>query len=89
MIPSPSPPGVPDLEESHIIVAARARGVAELGALLVRVCPAGVYRLDEVGALVADHPRCLECGACRAVAPPDGLEWRYPRGGFGVSYRQG
>ncbi len=31
---------------------------------------------------------CLECGTCYAVCDSHAFtRWRYPRGGFGVSYR--
>ena len=38
--------------------------------------------------VVADDAACLECGACLAVAPQT-LGWHYPRGGFGVRFREG
>jgi ferredoxin like protein len=34
------------------------------------------------------HDGCLECGTCYVVCGKDAFtRWRYPRGGFGVSYR--
>lgn len=80
-----------DLDEecSHIEVdqeAARATGAGEL---LARVCPAHVYRVAEDGSVGVEYAACLECGTCRAVAPPGVLRWHYPRGGFGVSFREG
>lgn len=71
--------------ESHIDPSALRAGSAAARAVIA-VCPAGVYR--EVGdRVVADPAACLECGACLAVAPD--LSWHYPRGGTGVSFRQG
>lgn len=32
---------------------------------------------------------CLECGTCRIICPYDNVEWKYPRGGFGVKYKFG
>jgi ferredoxin like protein len=78
-----------DDEGSHIEVdqaAVRAAGAADL---LVRVCPAHVYSTAPDGSLAVQHAACLECGACLAVAPPGALRWHYPRGGFGVAYREG
>jgi ferredoxin like protein len=78
-----------DDEGSHIEIdqeLARSTGVAEL---LVRVCPAHVYSKATDGSIVVQHAACLECGACLAVAAPGSLRWRYPRGGFGVAYREG
>ena len=53
-------------------------------------CPADLYTIKD-GELSFDYAGCLECGTCRVVCPNTGLaiEWHYPRGGFGVSYRFG
>jgi len=51
-------------------------------------CPAGVYTWEEDHISVA-FEGCLECGCCRIVCPFANLEWRYPRGGFGVGFKQG
>lgn len=82
------PPSLPDVECSHIVVAGDGAGTGALGPLLVRVCPAGVYSVGRDGAIAADYARCLECGACGAVAG-SAVTWRYPRGGFGIAYRHG
>ncbi|NCT90446.1 ferredoxin [Cellulomonas sp. APG4] len=77
-----------DEEESHIEIdqeVCRATGTA---ARIIAVCPAGVYS-EQDGQVVADYAACLECGTCLAVAAPGALRWRYPRGGFGVSFREG
>ncbi len=52
------------------------------------VCPANVYS-EQDGKIVADWAGCLECGTCKVACPPQALHWEYPRGGFGVIYRQG
>ena len=57
--------------------------------LLVRVCPAHVFSEAPDGSIVVQHAACLECGTCLAVAAPGSLRWHYPRGGFGVVYREG
>ena len=31
--------------------------------------------------------RCLECGTCLIICEKGALDWKYPRGGFGVRYR--
>ncbi len=79
----------PDDEQSHIEVdqaAARATGA---GPLLVRMCPAHVYSMLADGTVGVTYEACLECGTCLAIAPPGVLRWHYPRGGFGVTYREG
>lgn len=74
---------------SHIVVdrdVARATRAAEI---LIPICPAHVYSLGPDGSLQAEFAACLECGTCLAVAPAGSLRWHYPRGGFGVRYREG
>ena len=78
-----------DQGSSHIEVDQDASRATGAGALLALVCPAHVYRVEADGTVGVDHAACLECGTCLAVAPPGVLRWRYPRGGFGVTYREG
>jgi ferredoxin like protein len=52
------------------------------------VCPAGVYS-EQNGKIIAEWAACLECGTCKAACPTDALTWFYPRGGFGIIYRNG
>jgi ferredoxin like protein len=78
-----------DHEAPHIDIdqdLARASGLLEL---LTRVCPAHVYSSGPDDTIVVQHAACLECGACLALAGDRGLRWHYPRGGFGVTYREG
>jgi ferredoxin like protein len=78
-----------DEDESHIEldqVIARSTGT---GKLLVRVCAAHVYSEAADGSIGVQEAACLECGTCLAVAAPGSLRWHYPRGGFGVAYREG
>lgn len=58
--------------------------------VLVRACPAGLYKIDDSGAQRADFAGCLECGTCRILAG-DGIvaSWRYPGPTMGVEYRYG
>jgi electron transfer flavoprotein-quinone oxidoreductase len=32
---------------------------------------------------------CKQYGTCLAIAAPGALKWHYPRGGFGVQFREG
>lgn len=52
-------------------------------------CPVQNYKLLENEELVFSWEGCLECGACRVVCRRGAVEWNYPRGGFGVTYRYG
>lgn len=53
-------------------------------------CPARVYQWDELEELITvGYEGCFECGSCRVGCPYLNISWRYPRGGYGVSYRFG
>ena len=53
------------------------------------VCPAGVYEWsDEKQKLTVNFENCLECGACRIVCEKQSLEWEYPKGTKGVTFKQ-
>ncbi len=78
-----------DEQESHIAVDQAAVTATGAGPLLVRICPAHVYSMHADGSLGVTYRACLECGTCRALAPAGVLRWHYPRGGLGVSYREG
>jgi ferredoxin like protein len=62
---------------------------AEFGKL-VRVCPAGLYQLDDNGEQTFDYAGCLECGTCRIAAADTVVAvWEYPQPTMGVEYRYG
>ena len=52
-------------------------------------CPARCYTWsEEEQKMTFVHDGCLECGTCYIVCHRNAFtRWRYPRGGFGVSYR--
>ena len=53
-------------------------------------CPAQVYEWDEEKKLInVAWEGCLECGTCRIGCPFANIEWKYPRGGFGIAYKFG
>lgn len=78
-----------DEEESHIEVDQQVVKATGTGRALVACCPAHVYTQERDGTISVDYAGCLECGTCLAVAAPGALKWHYPRGGFGVHFRQG
>ena len=51
-------------------------------------CPAETYKWEDDKLLIA-FENCLECGACKIGCPYLNIQWRYPRGGFGVRYKFG
>ena len=57
---------------------------------LLMACPAGLYKLDDAGAIQFDYAGCLECGTCRILCGSTILrKWEYPQGTLGVEYRYG
>lgn len=78
-----------DTEQPHIEVDQQAAAAVNAGPLLVRICAAHVYSQQPDGSIGVLYAACLECGTCLAVAPPGVLQWRYPKGGMGVIYREG
>lgn len=78
-----------DEDHCHIEVNQDIARQTGTGELLVRICPAHVYGHGADGTITVNHAACLECGTCLAVAAPGALSWHYPRGGFGVVYREG
>lgn len=78
-----------DEGNSHIHVNQEVARATGTGKLLVRVCPAHVYREEADGTISVEYAACLECGTCLAVAAPGALEWHYPEGGMGIEFREG
>ena len=74
-------------EKTHLKIKEGA-DVKRLVDDLLFICPAKVYELDDTGKAIVSFENCLECGTCRVVAP-DEIEWDYPQGGFGVTFRYG
>lgn len=57
---------------------------------LVLACPAGLYKIDEKGAILFDYAGCVECGTCRVLCGSTILEkWEFPVGTLGVEFRWG
>lgn len=74
-------------KEAHITVR-KEQCVKCVERPCLTICPANNYEWDrEKGQLVFSYEGCLECGSCRFMC--EAIEWSYPRGGFGVTYRCG
>ena len=52
------------------------------------VCPAECFSMVE-GKVEFAYDGCLECGSCRQVCEKKAIDWKYPRGGYGVGFRYG
>ena len=54
----------------------------------VYICPANLFTLLSDGQMLLNYEACLECGTCYIACNHDGaIHWSYPRGGFGVTFR--
>ena len=54
------------------------------------ICPAKVYEWDEENKkLIIGHENCLECGACRIACEKKCIDWNYPKGNKGVTFKNG
>jgi len=75
-------------KEPHIIVdTSKCREC--LNKPCIKICPAGLYSLDEDGNLIFNYEGCLECGSCRLICPYNNIRWNTPPGGYGVDYSFG
>ena len=52
------------------------------------ICPVDNFSLED-GKVVFKWEDCVECGACRIACTRGSLEWDYPDGSYGISYRCG
>ncbi len=79
-----------DEESAHITLADTSAVPRRTLELLVRACPAGLYRFNPAGGLDFDYAGCFECGTCYVLAHGTAIaSWHYPRGGMGIEYRRG
>lgn len=54
--------------------------------ICLKICPAHVYEIKD-HKITISYEGCLECGACRISCPHDNIDWKCPKGGFGVQFR--
>jgi ferredoxin like protein len=78
-----------DEQEAHLKIKDQAVCKACVGKPCVDFCPVGAYRTMDDGTTQIAFQSCVECGTCRVACPPLNVSWKYPRGGFGVSYKFG
>jgi ferredoxin like protein len=78
-----------DEHEAHIRIKSQevCRNCARKGCLYF--CPGGTYQLQANGDVQVSYQSCIECGSCRVMCTQNNIEWKYPRGGFGVAYKFG
>ena len=54
------------------------------------ICPANVWQWNEDSkSMHINFENCLECGACRIACEKQCIDWEYPSGNKGVTFKQG
>lgn len=75
-------------DEPHIKVNPDACTVCSIQGC-VFVCPANLFTPLADGRISFNYEECFECGACYIVCNQHhAIQWSYPRGGFGVTFRE-
>jgi ferredoxin like protein len=55
----------------------------------VYACPANLFVPLDDGSILFNYEQCFECGTCFLVCSKEGaLQWTYPNGGYGVTFRE-
>lgn len=58
--------------------------------ICTKICPAKVYEWDTINnTLIINYENCLECGACKIACEKKCINWKYPKGINGVTYKYG
>jgi ferredoxin like protein len=53
-------------------------------------CPSDVYLWHDTEKMTSvAFENCIECGTCRLACPFYNIEWVYPKGGYGITYKFG
>lgn len=81
-------------KQSHIDITDRAVCLDTCGSTWQRpcttFCPAKVYEWDPDQQKIAiSYENCVECTSCLLGCPYRVIDWRLPRGGYGVKYQHG
>lgn len=72
----------------HIVVHAEVCNNCSVRAC-VYVCPANLFVPLDDGGILFNYEECFECGTCYIACNQEGaIEWSYPKGGYGVTFRE-
>jgi len=74
--------------ESHLVIKDQAVCQQCADKPCLTFCPAAVYELRN-GSIHVAYENCVECGTCRIGCTYGNIEWRYPKGGYGIAYKIG
>ena len=79
-----------DEEKSHLIIMDGNICARCVDKPCTTFCPVMVYKWEKEDRRISvGYEKCVECGACRIGCPYYNIEWRYPKGGYGVQYKNG
>lgn len=70
----------------HILVDGQRCGDCA-GHPCLNFCPARCFTQNGAGGIDFYYVGCLECGTCLLLCEDGAIQWNYPPGGRGVSYR--
>ncbi len=75
-------------DQPHIVVNAAVCAKCSVRAC-VYVCPANLFVPLDDGGILFNYEECFECGTCYIACNQEGaIQWSYPRGGYGVTFRE-
>lgn len=78
-----------DEHEAHLHIVNEAVCTHCEGRECLYFCPVGAYQEEDSGKIQIAYQSCIECGSCRVMCPHQNINWKYPRGGYGVAYKFG
>ncbi len=72
----------------HIVVETEKCRTCEVRSCIT-VCPANLFVPLDDGSILFNYEQCFECGSCYFVcAEKKAIRWTYPKGGYGVTFRE-
>jgi ferredoxin like protein len=75
-------------ETAHIVVDGEKCRSCSVRACIY-VCPANLFVPLDDGSVLFNYEQCFECGACYFVCTQEGaIQWTFPKGGYGVTFRE-
>jgi ferredoxin like protein len=75
--------------DSHLIIISQEKCKKCELKQCTYVCPAECYKIED-GEVIVSFEGCLECGTCRIACHEfENIDWKYPLGGYGVTYVYG
>lgn len=79
----------PDNDWQHVILTNMDTCRECRDKVCLTLCPSGVFvwNCEKSDRILVFYKQCVECGACRLICA--NIEFFYPRGGYGVVFKEG